>query len=463
MASARALIVDDSRTAQVRLKKLLRRYDLEVDTATSAEQALSYLTYQVPTVIFMDHMMAGMDGFEALRVIKSNPETATLPVVMYTSKSGDLYVGQARALGAVGVLSKEAMKPSSIEPMLADLKVRRLNDEEIGAESEAPTKVEPAAQVKQAVDPLYQPKPLPPSVDAVEGIRKQVAKSLEMNISSVRQEISDSSRVLSSRFVKELKEMRNQLQALVDKPKPVVEPVEIVEPEPVASAGLGFGAGLVLLLVLLSSGFSAYTLYTANNEDRELAKSVGELRQLVGEEYQRRKELDATAKPVASGLDSGYLLNAIAWSFNQTGQVDFDQLALSGEQLSLFTGVSHHLNQAGFSGDIIVELRRGDFCVNFDESGEVTLAVEGSLQAECVLLSDYAQESAGEEWLSQGFIDFNNGSPVFASGDIRVIIQEEGFNNPYYRYPSTDSASLADDWNEIAALNNRVDIRILPE
>lgn len=465
MASARALIVDDSRTAQVRLKKLLRRYDVEVDTATSAEQALSYLTYQVPAVIFMDHMMAGMDGFEALRVIKSNPETATLPVVMYTSKSGDLYVGQARALGAVGVLSKEAMKPSSIEPMLADLKIRRLTDEEIDNGGVATPKVEPVAgpAVTAAVDPSYQPKPLPPSVDAVEGIRKQVAKSLEMNISSVRQEISDSSRVLSSRFVKELKEIRNQLQPLAERPKPAVEPVEIVEPEPINSSGFGFGSGLLLLLVVLLSGFSAYTLYSSSNEERELAKSVGELRQFVGEEYQRRKELEASEVPVFSGLDAGSLLNAIAWSFNQAGQVDFDQSALSAEQLTLFTGLSHHLNQAGFSGDIVVELRRGDFCVNFDESGAVTLAVEGTLQAECVLLSDYAAESAGAEWLSQGFVDFSNGSPVFASGDIRVIIQEEGFDDPYYQYPDTDAESSADEWNEVAAMNNRVDIRILPE
>lgn len=464
MASARVLIVDDSRTAQVRLKKLLRRYDVEVDTATSAEQALSYLTYQVPAVIFMDHMMAGMDGFEALRVIKSNPETATLPVVMYTSKSGDLYVGQARALGAVGVLSKEAMKPSSIEPMLADLKIRRLSDEELDNGGAEATNAEPVtAPAASTIDPSYQPKPLPPSVDAVEGIRKQVAKSLEMNISSVRQEISDSSRVLSSRFVKELKEIRNQLQPLVEKPKPAVEPIDIIEPEPALSSGMGFGAWFLLLLVLLLSGFSAYSLYTANIEERELSRSVGELRQLVGEEYQRRKSLQESEPVVFDGLDAGHLLNAIAWSFNQSGQVDFAQAALSEEQLSLFTGLSHHLNQAGFSGDIVVELRRGDFCVNLDESGAVTLAVEGSLQAECVRLSDYAAESAGEEWLSQGFLDFSNGSPVFASGDIRVIIQEEGFVDPYYQYPNTDASSLVDEWNAVAALNNRVDIRILPE
>ena len=54
----------------------------------------------------MDHLMPGMDGFQAIQAIKGNPDTATIPVVMYTSQEGELYVSQARALGAVGVLPK---------------------------------------------------------------------------------------------------------------------------------------------------------------------------------------------------------------------------------------------------------------------------------------------------------------------------------------------------------------------
>jgi CheY-like chemotaxis protein len=46
---------------------------------------------------FMDHLMPGMDGFEAVSAIKNNPHTATIPIMMYTSQEGELYVGQARA------------------------------------------------------------------------------------------------------------------------------------------------------------------------------------------------------------------------------------------------------------------------------------------------------------------------------------------------------------------------------
>ena len=104
--SKRALIVDDSRSARVILSRMLEGYGLQVDASESAEHALEFLRQARPDVIFMDHLMPGMDGFQAIQAIKGNPDTATIPVVMYTSQEGELYVSQARALGAVGVLPK---------------------------------------------------------------------------------------------------------------------------------------------------------------------------------------------------------------------------------------------------------------------------------------------------------------------------------------------------------------------
>ncbi len=70
----------------------------------------------------MDHLMPGMDGFQAIQAIKSNPDTATIPVVMYTSQEGELYVSQARALGAVGVLPK-TVKHSDVSRVLYQLRL----------------------------------------------------------------------------------------------------------------------------------------------------------------------------------------------------------------------------------------------------------------------------------------------------------------------------------------------------
>ena len=109
MAQKRALIVDDSRSARLFLARILEKHDIDVDSVESAEAAIGYLASRRPDVIFMDHMMPGMDGFQAVQAIKNDPRTATIPIMMYTSQEGEVYLGQARALGAVGVLPKQIM------------------------------------------------------------------------------------------------------------------------------------------------------------------------------------------------------------------------------------------------------------------------------------------------------------------------------------------------------------------
>src|SRR6202167_2053238 len=116
----RALVVDDSKSARAFLTRILERYELAVDGVETAEQAIEYLTVQRPDVIFMDHLMPGMDGFQAVQAIKNNPRTATIPIMMYTSQEGELYLSQARALGAVGVLPKQ-IKHADVHKALEQL------------------------------------------------------------------------------------------------------------------------------------------------------------------------------------------------------------------------------------------------------------------------------------------------------------------------------------------------------
>ena len=114
------MVVDDSKSARVILSRMLEKYDIEVDMAESAEQAIEYLKHGRPDAIFMDHLMPGMDGLQAVQAIKSNPQTATIPIMMYTSQEGELYVGQARALGAMGVLPKQ-VRPVDVSKVLYEL------------------------------------------------------------------------------------------------------------------------------------------------------------------------------------------------------------------------------------------------------------------------------------------------------------------------------------------------------
>src|SRR4051812_11360943 len=122
MSSKRALVVDDSKSARAFLSRILERHEIEVDAAESAEAAIDYLTRNRPDVIFMDHMMPGMDGFQAVQSIKNNPRTSAIPILMYTSQEGDLYLGQARALGAEGVLPKQ-IKQADVTRLLFQLRL----------------------------------------------------------------------------------------------------------------------------------------------------------------------------------------------------------------------------------------------------------------------------------------------------------------------------------------------------
>ncbi|MDV3503285.1 response regulator [Marinobacter sp. M-5] len=107
MAIKNALLVDDSKVARFALSKLLENRDMEVNMAGSAEEALDFLnSNQRPDVIFMDHLMPGMNGVEATKAIKGNPTTAGIPIIMCTSKKSSSFMEEARNFGVYNILTK---------------------------------------------------------------------------------------------------------------------------------------------------------------------------------------------------------------------------------------------------------------------------------------------------------------------------------------------------------------------
>lgn len=102
-----ALVVDDSKTARFQLTKLLTQRSLGVEAFGSAQEALAYLEAGgAPDIIFMDHMMPEMDGFEATKKIRTNPRTRAVPVIMCTGNSHEGFLAEALSIGASQILSK---------------------------------------------------------------------------------------------------------------------------------------------------------------------------------------------------------------------------------------------------------------------------------------------------------------------------------------------------------------------
>ena len=78
----RVLIIDDSKTIVVALRKFLRSAGYETLEALDAESGLEMLREQKPDLIFLDIVLPGMNGFAALRAIRRDPATRDTPVIM---------------------------------------------------------------------------------------------------------------------------------------------------------------------------------------------------------------------------------------------------------------------------------------------------------------------------------------------------------------------------------------------
>lgn len=116
-----ALLVDDSKVAHFALSKLLEKINLNVAMVGSGEDALDYLdSNDNPDVIFMDHLMPGMNGVDATKAIKMNPDTTAIPIVMCTSKKSEEFNEDAHTYGIYDVLTKPA-EPARVSDIIERL------------------------------------------------------------------------------------------------------------------------------------------------------------------------------------------------------------------------------------------------------------------------------------------------------------------------------------------------------
>jgi CheY-like chemotaxis protein len=101
------LVVDDDPHVRPVLVRLLQRHGLRVVNASDGYGALAAVTAHRPDVVLLDIKMPGLDGFEVLRRMKANPETAHIPVIILTANDlSEPARAQGLDLGARAYLEK---------------------------------------------------------------------------------------------------------------------------------------------------------------------------------------------------------------------------------------------------------------------------------------------------------------------------------------------------------------------
>ena len=101
----RILVVDDDPVDRIFVRKILRK-DYIVIEASNGEEALDLARSEKPALILMDIMMPKIDGYSACLMIKRDPLTAEIPVVMLTGLNYELNIQLAHEIGATGYLIK---------------------------------------------------------------------------------------------------------------------------------------------------------------------------------------------------------------------------------------------------------------------------------------------------------------------------------------------------------------------
>jgi DNA-binding response OmpR family regulator len=87
MAPRKILIVDDSETMLKVAQMMLAKEPYEVVIARDGAEGVARALETNPDLILMDVMMPNMTGFEALRALRNNSQTSTVPIVMVTTQA----------------------------------------------------------------------------------------------------------------------------------------------------------------------------------------------------------------------------------------------------------------------------------------------------------------------------------------------------------------------------------------
>ena len=418
MSAKRALIVDDSKSARLFLARVLQDHEIDVDSAESAEAAIDYLSSNRPDVIFMDHQMPGMDGLQAVQAIKNDPRTATIPIMMYTSQEGELYLGQARALGALGVLPKQ-IKPTDVSKVLYQLHL--VPDRRVPEQSSF-------TPVGATLNELQErsagtPRPLTDST-----LREHFAELRRALIAVVD---TQTDRITA--------EVRALLRELPLPPEPVDRP-------PGTPWAWIIAAG-ALAVALASTGL----WWRSERALEGLTAQVAQLRpqQLAGV---APAVAAPAAVPVVPAAVESRLISAL---------VPYGADALGGPRLEVIGKLLDRLARQHATGVVEIKTYAGRFCLMGNLSDGYSVAPEELLYARCDVVGNPADEALSSTQripLALANLIGDIRSSTHRALDVQVSVGDPA--SLALPYPQVSGGLTAGEWNRAGSANNRIEIRL---
>ena len=437
MSAKRALIVDDSRSARAFLSRILERYDLQVDSVASAEEALDYLTRAQPDVIFMDHLMPGMDGFQALTANKNDPRTAMIPIMMYTSQEGELYLSQARALGALGVLPKQT-KPVDVSRALEQLHL--LGD---SLPLAATGQHEQLAPDKSSVFEL------PPVAGGLTPeARREIESLLHGHAREMRRIVNHNLEKHSARLVAELRAALLQSVGTTGAGATGTETPGAVSASSVSSgpAVLWLSAAAALIALLAGTLWLGWLWLSADEHTRGLPAVIAGTRPA-------HPSAPPTVLPLT--LPAGAEVASAAVFVDA---VPLGESPLSGARTDHVQAVLERLLTSGFHGLVEIRSIPGRYCLQGNGEALVLAAAESNY-ARCDQIGNPLDPAGPAARESVAFANMLAALRSRGAGALDVQVVAGAADELSVAYPLVSEQLTAGEWNRAAATNNRIELR----
>lgn len=111
----KVLVIDDSNTIRRSAEIFLKQGGHDVMLAEDGFDALAKVSDYQPQLVFCDILMPRLDGYQTCAIIKRNPQFASVPVVMLSSKDGVFDKARGRMVGAQDYLTKPFTKDQLLQ------------------------------------------------------------------------------------------------------------------------------------------------------------------------------------------------------------------------------------------------------------------------------------------------------------------------------------------------------------
>ncbi|MFA5143917.1 MAG: response regulator [Candidatus Omnitrophota bacterium] len=116
--SKKILLVDDEEDFLALLRQALEERGFEVVTVTNAVDAGIEIVSNLPALILLDIKMPGIDGLEACEVLKKNPNTKDVPIIVVSALCDESDIEAAKKAGVADYF----VKPVDIEKLISRIR-----------------------------------------------------------------------------------------------------------------------------------------------------------------------------------------------------------------------------------------------------------------------------------------------------------------------------------------------------